>query len=233
MTNDFSTIVSSSARKNSAANQASASSVRRTPPQSSNRGQQARVHNSAIAADSHARQRDLERRRASRRPDMSRPISKQGRSIGEYGGTLTRQKYRAVPIVGVAEEPRVKTIKAAASTPLPISTIFMIVICGMLFSLVVMLYVQINEYTTDIYKKSATLSRLVTTERELTLRLDQRYDLSDIDKMASDTFGMVKQDLVSREYITLINEDKIENPSETESPSGNMGIIERILSLFR
>ncbi len=113
-------------------------------------------------------------------------------------------------VATVKELPKVRTIKAKRNMPFPTSVVFVSVICTVLFMFMMLTMAQINEFTQDISALQNELSELVKQEEELKLNVELKNDLRVIEDTAVNELGMVKSDEVSKQYVIIGTEDKIE-----------------------
>jgi hypothetical protein len=70
--------------------------------------------------------------------------------------------------------------------------------------------VYINERTREITDLEKELNTLTVHHKELEDELEKKNDLVFIEDYAVNRLGMVKTDRLSRQYISIENEDKIE-----------------------
>lgn len=122
-------------------------------------------------------------------------------------------------VAAVKELPEVRTIKAKKTVPFPTSVVLVSVICTVLFMFMMLTMAQINEFTQDISALQTQLSSLQKQEEELKLNVELKNDLRVIEDAAVNELGMVKADEVSKQYVVIGNEDKIEvvEPETTEN----------------
>ena len=113
-------------------------------------------------------------------------------------------------VAAVKELPKVRTIKAKKTVPFPTSVVFVSVICTVLFMFMMLTMAQINEFTQDISALQSELSELRKQEEELRLNVELKNDLRVIEDAAVNELGMVKADEVTKNYVIVGNEDKIE-----------------------
>ena len=148
------------------------------------------------------------RRNYSRTPNMSHPNSKIKKPSVSINIDMPK-KPAAVPVAALRAKPSVRTVAAEKRNPFPFAVLMTAVICTMLFMYMVYNIVEINEYTLGISELKSTLSELQTREKELELKLEKKNDLSVIEEKAS-ALGMVKIYSVSKQYVNVHNEDKID-----------------------
>ncbi|MCL2518613.1 MAG: hypothetical protein FWF15_08630 [Oscillospiraceae bacterium] len=105
---------------------------------------------------------------------------------------------------------KVHTIRAPKTIPFPTAIICMAIIATILFCFLIMSYVNINEYTINNEKLTFQLDNSLKQQKELTLELEKKNNLREIERYAKDILGMVKIDQLRKKYISIKNEDKIE-----------------------
>ena len=128
------------------------------------------------------------------------------------------------------KQDKVRTVKSKEKKPFPLGAVVIVTICTVLLMLTVLSYVHINEYTVEVADLKAELTSLVKDKKDLTLELEKKNDMLEIERYASENLGMVKADQLTKKHITLENEDKIEviedEPSDTAAlESGIMSAI--------
>ena len=121
-------------------------------------------------------------------------------------------KRKRVPVVyeddlGMASEKQ--TVTSETKTPLPLTLILMIVVCTVMFMLMVWSFVRINEYTIDIEDLQDQLDDLKSSRSQLTIQLEQKNNLQEIQDYAVNVLGMVKIEQLAKKYITVDKEDMI------------------------
>ena len=136
---------------------------------------------------------------ASRAPKMSNSAARNRKTAAT----------NAVPVAGVHIEPTIKTVTDKKKKPLNIPAFIAGGLCTALFMYMLTNFVMINEYTKSITALRNELSELSEQERKLSLQLEKRNDLRIIEEKAKE-IGMVKVDQVSKQYVILDSEDKIE-----------------------
>ena len=155
---------------------------------------------------------------AARRPAVRKTAPKES--------TISIVKTNIKPILAVEQE-RVRTVKAKARKPFPLSAVVMVTICTLLLMFLVISYVQINEYTIEVASLRGELADLVEERKELTLSLEEKNDMVAIEEYASE-LGMVKADQLAKKHITLEQEDKVE-VVETE-PVEDVTVVSGVMS---
>jgi cell division protein FtsB len=164
---------------------------------------------------------ELRRRRTvSRAPDMSKPRARRAApsvSLGDVRRAPAAVKTKVA-------EPRIHTIPQTERKPFPIAFIFTAFVCSFLFMYMIYNIVRINEYTIDISKLKSRLGELTTVQNELTLKLEKKNDLVEIERIATQEYGMVKRDKVAKQYVNVGDGDVIEAETRAEGEASADGL---------
>lgn len=121
--------------------------------------------------------------------------------------------------------------KQVKKSEFPIGIIFAVVICALLFMLVVYCSMQKAVIEDEISALESQISSLASTEKDLTVQLEMRDDLREIEKYAVETIGMVKKENVQTKYITTIGEEK-SVVLDAAAEDDEVGGASAILSIF-
>lgn len=122
----------------------------------------------------------------------------------------------------------VETLKAKANRPLPVSAVVMITICTLLLGMTLFSYVQINEYTVEVASLRGELADLEDEKKELDLVLEEKNDMTALQKYAVENLGMVKSDQLTKKHISLEQEDKVEVVAE--APAEDVTVVSGVMS---
>lgn len=145
---------------------------------------------------------------------------------------VTPSKFNVVrtelkPILRVKQD-KVTTVRAKTKKPFPISAVVMVTICTLLLMFMVVSYVQINEYTIEVASLRGELTNLVGEKKDLALALEEKNDMLEIEKYATENLGMVKADHLTKKHISLDQQDKIE-VVEGE-PTDDLTVVSSVMS---
>lgn len=158
-------------------------------------------------------------RRVARSPEQ---LKKAGTVKPPTGVARTKAAETAVKRTEVG----IHTVNSQKVIPFPTAFIFMTLIATLLFMCMIMSYVRINEYTIGIETLESQKSDLASQVKELTLELEKKNNLKVIEEYATNVLGMVKIDQLTKKYITVEVEDKIEVVDE------NNTIVSKISEFF-
>lgn len=156
------------------------------------------------------------------------PVQKRGARPAESKPTaLSVIGENIKPILSVKQD-NVKTVKKKTHKSFPVGAVVIVTICTLLLMFTVLSYVQINEYTIEVASLRGELSDLVEKRNDLEVSLEEKNDMLEIERIATEEYGMVKSDQLTKKHISLEQEDKIE-VVETE-PSEDMTVVSSVMS---
>lgn len=140
----------------------------------------------------------------------------------------THQKPKAAP----APEPQIVRPEPIAQTTeirtekkvFPVSLLIGILIIAVIFMALVSGMSKVYQSNREIAKLEQKLEQLEETAEQLELRLEDKNDVKTIETMASERLGMVKEEYVQKEYISLSDGERIEliNSDEEDTSGGIM-----------
>lgn len=105
---------------------------------------------------------------------------------------------------------RVETLVDTKKKPFPFMLVFSIVCCTAMVMGVLYSYMRLNECTNTLSTLNYRLGLLRNETNTLTAEVVRREDLIAIEQTAADTLGMVKNDVLTKYYVSIENEDKTE-----------------------
>ncbi len=149
---------------------------------------------------------------------------REGFPIYMYGTPRPRRRAVRMP------KPTIKTYKNPTTRPFPIAVVFSSLICTILIMFIVYNYVKLNEYTSEASALTNQLTALKQTEEELNNELAKRVDLMEIERIAKEDYGMIKNDHLTKKYITIENEDK--TVVVTDEPEGTGSSYTTLMSII-
>ena len=105
-------------------------------------------------------------------------------------------------------------------TRVPVGMLFMVMLCVVSLMLIVSSSVLVSDASGSYADEQDSVSALAKQEDELLIALEVKNDLRTIENIAVNELGMVKKDLVTRQYIKLSDEDVIETFEEEDRNVG-------------
>lgn len=133
------------------------------------------------------------------------------------------KKLKAQPAGGPEE---ITEVRAESRRMTPMFAVFVVVGMLMIMSIVVS-FSESYQTTTDIAMLENTLANLKDTATDLELRLEEKNDIRDIERIATEELGMVNEDAVQRKYLSLSDGERIdliEDPAADTETHG-MGVL--------
>lgn len=196
---------------------------------------------SSVGADS------INKGNSVRTPDIGMNKGKVSPSVSL--GDLSVDRARAVAVSEqrkktVAKKRKaVRTVRRTSDRPFPFAFIVMAAMSTVLLMYIIYNLVSLNEMTIELAESQSMLTQLVNEEKELSLKLELKNDLLEIEKIATEEYGMVKNDKVVKQYINIEGEDKIEVNAEKSRASVEMqnsneadheenGVFSNVMSAF-
>ncbi|MBQ9545101.1 MAG: septum formation initiator family protein [Clostridia bacterium] len=111
--------------------------------------------------------------------------------------------------------------------PFPLAIIACCLAVTAVFMYVITLYVSIDDCNANISSLTAEINQINDQITALELRVDNKYDLDEIERIATEQYHMVRADTLPKKYISLAGEDVVEL-GEPRSGSG----VTNLLSVF-
>ncbi len=201
-----------SKKKNIVENENNSRNIKRNTAQNrtERRGTASQSHDRRVSGYTRVKSGEHKRRSVVRTPDMSRPDAKVVNPNVALGSLpAAERKERAVPVAALRAEPKVRTITDTKKEAFPYSIVFLSLICSVLFIYMIFNYVQINEHTAALSDLKAEIATLSVEKDDLTAKLDKKNDLTYIEKIAREEYGMVKIDEITKKYVTMDPGDTI------------------------
>ena len=159
------------------------------------------------------------------------PVSTQGTrlkatripSVKSENSAISRKR------VAGAVKTRVEVIteKNERKKPFPLAVILCCLAVTISLMYVISLYIHIDDYSSDISDLKGEISSYNDQITALELRLENKYDLDEIERIAVEEYGMVRADKLPKKYVSLAGDDVI----EITTPDKSSGI-GNLLSVF-
>lgn len=140
----------------------------------------------------------------------------------------TPKKTKAAP----APEPQIVRPEPVAQTveertekrPFSVLLLVGVIIIALIFMALVSGISEVYNSNREIANLEKELEQLEDTAKQLELRLEDKNDVKTIENMASERLGMVKEEYVQKQYISLSDGERIEliDNGEEESTGGVM-----------
>ena len=159
------------------------------------------------------------------------PVSGQGTRLKATRIPSVRSDNSAISRKRVAGAVKTKieviTEKNERKKPFPVSVIACCLAITVSLMYIITLFIHIDDYSSDISDLKGEISSYKDQVTALELRLENKYDLDEIERIAVEEYGMVRADQLPKKYVSLAGDDVVEITSPNES-SG----IGNLLSVF-
>ncbi len=156
---------------------------------------------------------------------ISRNLKQLNRNLVEHPA----KPEDAVPMT--AEEDRgvrVVTRAARVTAQIPFALIFSVAVLAVVFMYVVSLYVQVEEYSHSIDVMESHIAQLKEEATQLEVQLESKYDLDEIERIATQEYGMVVSSSLSKKYISVSPKEDVWQ--ESEKKEDEPGFFENFIS---
>lgn len=145
------------------------------------------------------------------------------RKTGEGPAKKRTQTWDRASIRFEAEEGRPEEIKVERRR-LPRMFVVILAFSTVMVMLVIMSVAQIYQTTREVSSLQNTIEELKENIDDLELQLDEKNDIRLIEQMATTEYGMVKEDSVQRQYLSMSDGERIDLlDTGTEPEEGGLG----------
>lgn len=120
---------------------------------------------------------------------------------------------------------KVTTRKKEEKKPFPFATVFTTAAFTLLFLFMMLNYVELDKYNSQISELKSEMTDLKTEEDKLRVKLERRDDLAYIEEYASNQLGMVKADELETYYVDIKAEDKADIITYDDGKESGIGVL--------
>lgn len=126
---------------------------------------------------------------------------------------------------------RVVTKKVASKTQIPFAYMLSLILVTGVLMYVLFLFVQVEEYSKSISEMESRIAELKEEATRLEVQLESKYDLDEIERIATQEYGMVVSSTLPKKYISVSASEDLwqEVVDEDEKP----GLFEQIITGIR
>ena len=111
---------------------------------------------------------------------------------------------------------KVVTRTAARVAPVPLAMIFSCALIAVVFMYMLSLNVQIEEYSYSIDLMESQIAELKEEATKLEVQLENKYDLDEVERIATQEYGMVAASSLPKKYVSVIEEKDVWEEAEKE-----------------
>ena len=127
---------------------------------------------------------------------------------------------------------RIVTTKVRVKAQVPLAIIFSCVLVAAVFMYMLSLYVQIEEYSYSIDQMESRIAKLRDEATQLEIRLENKYDLAEIERVATQEYGMVQESILPKKYVSITDGEDVWEETKNE-PEKKESFFEAFFALFR
>lgn len=111
---------------------------------------------------------------------------------------------------------KVVTHAAKVKAPVPIAVIFSCALIAVVFMYVLSLYIQIDEYAYNIDQMESQIAELKEEATKLEVQLEGKYDLDEVERIATQEYGMVASSTLPKKYVSVTESEDVWKAAEEE-----------------
>lgn len=166
---------------------------------------------------------------------ISKNLNKLNRELVDTPAGVTVRDQNKKEEIALANEDRgakVVTRRAAIKAPVPLAMIFTCVLVVAVFMYMLSLNVQIEEYSHSIDQMKSQIAELKDESTKLEIQLESKYDLDEVERIATQEYGMVAGSTLPKKYVTVSNQTDVWQEPEENEKSGFEAFFESFRSLF-
>lgn len=126
---------------------------------------------------------------------------------------------------------RIKATKVASKSPIPYAYILSLILVASVLMYVVSLFVEVQEYSRSIDEMESRIAELKEECTRLEVQLESRYDLDEVERIATQEYGMVVSSTLPKKYISVSETEDLWQEIEKEEPEETL--IEQIVAGVR
>ncbi|MBR3836511.1 MAG: hypothetical protein IKJ74_00055 [Clostridia bacterium] len=134
---------------------------------------------------------------------------------------VSEKEIEEAHVVNEDRGAKIITRATAAKRPIPLATIVSCVLLALVFMYMLTLYVQVEEYSLAIDTMESEIASLKEEATQLEVQLENKYDLDEVERIATQEYGMVAASTLSKKYISVTDDEDlwIEAEGEQEEES--------------
>lgn len=115
---------------------------------------------------------------------------------------------------------KVVTHAAKVKASAPMAVIFSCALIAIVFMYVLSLYIQIDEYSYSIDQMEAQIAELKEEATKLEVQLESKYDLDEVERIATQEYGMVASSTLPKKYVSVTESEDVWQEAEEEEEEG-------------
>ena len=137
----------------------------------------------------------------------------------EQKTALVARPETETPVLSEDLGANVETRKASSRKAAPVAIILSCVLIALVFMYYLSLHVTVEEYSKSISELQSDINHLKEEATQLEVQLESRYDLDEVERIATEEYGMVSADSLPKKYVSISDGTDVllVQPGEEES----------------
>ena len=152
--------------------------------------------------------------------------------VSQNLGKLNRELVEA-PLATEDSGARVETRSAKAHTTAPVAFFFVCVAVAMVVMYMLSLNVKVEEYTKSISELQSEITQLKEEATKLEVQLESRYDLDEVERIATEQYGMVSADSLPKKYVSVSDGEDVLQVQPGAEENGFHTLVNGLISALR
>lgn len=162
-------------------------------------------------------------------------------------GTTNRKKERNAALTAASTEQgliqttdmtedggaKVKTSRSSVKGSAPVAIIFSCVLVVLVFMYMLSLNVTVEEYSKSVSELQSDISKLKEEATQLEVQLESRYDLDEVERIATQEYGMVSADSLPKKYVSVSEDTDVMLVQPGEEENGLHTLVTGLVSAIR
>lgn len=120
--------------------------------------------------------------------------------------------------------------RAKARASAPVAVILACLALVLIFMYMLSLNVRVEEYSRTISSLQSEVTALKENATALELQLESKYDLSEVERIATEEYGMVSADTLPKKYISVSPDEDVYQKTESTEKNGIEKLFENLMS---
>lgn len=150
------------------------------------------------------------------RKRISQNLNKLNRSLVEHPSA----KAKGELVLSEDRGAKIVTRASGIRTPVPLAIMFYLTVFLIVFMYFLFLDVQVEEYSHSIDVMESRVAELKEEATRLELQMESKFDLDEIERIATQEYGMVVSTSLSKKYVSVsTGEDVWEETKREKEPS--------------
>lgn len=164
-------------------------------------------------------------------PDPVSAETRVSRNLNQLNRSLVETPAAKPAGAEAGETPLVKTV--SRRRPFPVALLLGVLVITGVFMYMLTLNAQIEERSHEVSELESSIAELKSEKKRLNVQLESKYNLEEIEEIATDQYGMVSADTLPKTYIKIVDDGDVYETNPEAAESGLSKLISGFASFFR